>query len=152
MPESLSGRRPPSWTIAAWPTVGPGPRPSTTWAYDIASGRAVVLAADGAEITAAAAGITGRAVVRSAELIEAMRVPGHQLRYLNGHRPLGVEVPLPEHLHPYRDQFGNLSDDRADEIHAAGMCLSWTPFDPADRARVSHVFVASPVRARVGAR
>lgn len=60
--------------------VGPGPCPSSTWAYD-SVGRAVVLDKDGREIDRNAVGSRARTVARSAELIVTMRIPNYRVRY-----------------------------------------------------------------------
>ncbi len=125
--------------------VGPGPCPSSTWAYD-SIGRAVVLDKDGSEIDRTAAGARARTVARASELTTTMRIPGYRVRYATtGERAVGFEAPLPEHLHACRDRNGRLSDNLGDEIHPDGACRTWVPFDPAAAVTISHV-LPSPER------
>ncbi len=124
--------------------VGPGPAAGTTWAYDAAR-RTVVVEREDAEVDAGTPGAKGRAVVRASELIAATRTSGHVVVYAAGARAVGVRAPLPEHLHACRDRNGRLSENLGDEIHPAGECTTWVPFNPAALASVDHI-QATPQR------
>ena len=112
--------------------VGPGPVAGTTWAYVTGTARAVVVDRSGARATSMPA------AVRVAELVDAQR-GRHVVVYRNGNHPEGIRVELPEHLHGRRDRHGRLSRELGDEIHPAGACTSWIPFDARIASSVAHV-------------